>query len=112
MKIINNKTGMNNVALYNLTHNAQCHKAEELAGQTVTIKEWALVEDIDKGSGEQKIVLFFKTSEGTVHGAISRTLIEQFMDIITFFGDVNMINILKLTSARGRDFIVCELHQI
>lgn len=111
MEIIDKKNGLDARACYALTHCPTTRKAVDLAGQTVTVLDWILVDDVELKTGEQKRVLTFHVNEDPteIYGTISQTFIKQFTEMVEFFGDVDTIRIKTATSKSGREYLTCEI---
>lgn len=83
-------------------------KMQDLKGQTVTVKDWVIADDVDKSTGEIKTILFVRSSDKR-YATVSSTFIESFKTIISCFGtEFSKIKINSGKSKKGREFLTCE----
>ena len=92
--------------LYRLTHAVRAGKVIDLAGQTITVSQWALYEDSAEGETDaSKTVLTMVLDTGEAVGTISKTFIKEFTDIIDVFGELPSLLVETSTTKNGRTFV-------
>lgn len=113
MTIIKNKSTLTAKEAYRLTHAAETEKVIDLAGdEPILVNKWAICNDIDRSTGEEKMVVFIEHA-GMIFASASPTFVESFGDIVDMFGDdFESIYVKTGTSKSNRVFVYCELADI
>lgn len=81
-------------------------------GETITIVACAILEDVDKETGEIKTVTLFKGDDGTAYSAISSSVADaadDIIDIINEDGKVDCKVSIRKSKGQNRDFIALTL---
>lgn len=102
MEIIkSSKRTENKKLLYRLTCGVDVHKVADLKGQQVTVNDWVIYDKDDKR------ILSFSLSDGSIHATISPTFIGTFEIILENVEDADSFDILikNGVSKSGREFI-------
>lgn len=91
----------NKKLLYRLTCGVDTQKVINLKGQQVTVNDWVIYNKDDKR------ILSFLLSDGSVHATISPTFIDSFNIILEHVDDLDSFDIYvnASVSKSGREFI-------
>lgn len=101
MEIIRASKRTDKKLLYRLTCGVDTHKVVDLKSQQVTVKDWVIYDKDDKR------ILSFLLSDGSVHATISSTFISSFEIILDNVEEADSFDILVKSgvSKSGREFI-------
>lgn len=104
---------------YRYSQGAENIKLKEMAGKSITVKNWAVIaqKDIDESSGEvkeEKLLLAIEDSKGIVAVTNSATAREAFSNIVSFLADDGVtekfdIKVVTGKSKNDREFVTVTL---
>lgn len=107
MKVIRqSREDLKNEDLYFLIK-VDSERVQSLSGQTVTLGDWVIAEDLEESTGEIKKVIIFKVGDKT-YGSASKTFVKSFEDIVDCFDTFSKIKIFEKMSKNNRKFLMCE----
>lgn len=104
---------------YRYSQGAENIKLKDMAGKTITVKNWAIIaqKDIDESTGEvedEKLLLAVEDIKGVVAVTNSATAREAFSNIVSFLADDGVtekfdIKVVTGKSKNDREFVTVTL---
>lgn len=104
---------------YRYSQGAENVKLKDLAGNTLTVKNWALIaqKEVDESTGEveeEKILLAIEDINGFVAVTNSATAREAFSNIVSFLADDGVtekfeVKVITGKSKNDREFVTLTL---
>lgn len=104
---------------YRYSQGAENVKLKDLAGKTITVKNWAIIaqKDVDESTGEvleEKLLLAIEDSKGVVSVTNSATAREAFSNIVSFLADDGVtekfdVKVITGKSKNDREFVTVTL---
>ena len=97
---------------YNLCMSPEIEKLSNVKGQTISVGDWILYEDVkknDNGQEKYETILSIRTEDGEVFATNSTTFQRAFDEMIDLFASsgetVKFVKVGTGTSKNGRDYI-------
>lgn len=96
---------------YKLTKSPNIQKLKDMVSNIINVKAFCFYDD-SKEDENEKIILTFLSSDGTVYGTNSKTAMSNFEDLLQFFADEIMsengmpVIVESSVSKNGREFIM------
>jgi hypothetical protein len=104
---------------YRYSQGAENVKLKDVAGKTLTVKNWAIIaqKDVDESTGEvedEKLLLAIEDIKGVVSVTNSATAREAFINIVEFLADDGVtekfdIKVVTGKSKNDREFVTVTL---
>ena len=107
--IINKSRELSNQEIYLLTMSQKADSMRNHIGERIDVSAWALFEDVDKKTGEVHEVLSVLSTENETFSTISKTFMNDFMDMAELFHNDFAFEVITGKSKAGREFVTCVL---
>lgn len=107
--ILSHPEQLSKLERYQLTHNNASIK--DYSGTVITPVAWCMFEQEDeKNPDNVRTVLSIKDIDGSIYTTISRTFVDEFLDICSIVEESKFtISVIKGLTKAGREFVTCNL---
>ena len=107
--IINKSRELSNQEIYMLSMSPKTDSMKNHVGERIDVSAWMVYEDVDKKTGEVHEVLSVLTPENEIFATISKTFMNDFMDMAELFHNDFAFEVISGKSKAGRDYVTCAL---
>ena len=110
MKVIMQSGGLDERAVFNITHGKNLSKVSDNLGRVFDVSEYIVYADTDRQTGTERQVLAMVTEDGDILSSNSATVIRTFLDMVDVLKmPINGVEITSGQSKSGRTYYDLKL---